>query len=162
MNDRQSDSTVTRRGFFQRAGVVAVTVSVPAWVWGCGSSQAAEPVAQSSSGGETAAASHTMGASNPSGGVGESASGSAVNDETRAQVAAFEAETVYTASAPGQWDGKAGSHVPQVTFRPGSVELFTNHGMSPEHWISAQYVKDQDGNLIAFAAHGGTDAEVII
>ncbi len=149
MNDRQSDSTVTRRGFFQRAGLVAVAVSVPAWVWGCGGSSEAAGVGETSSGGEAVADTT----------VDVSVAATGVSDEARAQVAALEAEAVYTASEPGPWEGKAGSHVPQVSFAVGSVALFTDHGMSPEHWIDAQYVKDQDGNLIAFAAHAGTDAE---
>ncbi|NOY89631.1 MAG: hypothetical protein GXP55_00380 [Deltaproteobacteria bacterium] len=154
MNDRQSDSKVTRRGFFQRAGVVAVTVSVPAWVWGCGSPEASEPANDATAGGEVPSDAADM-----SGALGERGAGPEVSDAQRAQIAAFEGESVFTATAPGPWEGKAGSHVPQVSFGPGRVELFTNHGMSPEHWIDAQYLKDQDGNVIAFAAHAGTDAE---
>lgn len=146
---------MTRRGFFQRAGLAAVTVSVPAWVWGCGGGAAATPgpAADTTSGGESADAMA------PDATMATADMGSAVSDEARAQVAAFEGETIYTAAAPGQWEGKAGSHVPQVSFQPGGVELFTDHGMSPEHWITAQYIKDQDGNLIAFTGHEGTDAE---
>ena len=152
---------MTRRGFFQHAGLAAVTVSVPAWVWGCGGGAAAtsEAANGTSSGGE---ATHTTGPGTVAPGTvapATAGAGSAVSDEARAQVATFEGETLYTAAAPGQWEGKAASHVPQVTFQPGGVELFTDHGMSPEHWITAQYVKDQDGNLIAFTGHEGTDAE---
>jgi len=151
MTEQKNESNLSRRGFFQRAGVAAVTVSVPAWVWGCGgtSPTSTEPAAEDTSGGEMAQpAPAPVAAATP-----------AVSDEARAQVAAFEAETIYTAAVPGQWEGKAGSHVPQVTFQPGGAELFTQHGMAAEHWIDAQYIKDQDGNLIAFAAHAGTDAE---
>jgi len=116
-----------------RTGVVAVTVAVPALAWSCSkkSTNAAE---------------------------GGAAKVSAADMES---VMALEKDGVYTATNPGPWAGKEKSHVPQVTFPAGqgSVELFTAHPMSPDHYISAQYVKDQDGKLIAFAAHQGTDAE---
>ena len=160
MSDQMSDSMVTRRGFFQRAGLVAVTVSVPTWVWGCGgTSDAAEPTSDASSGGEDTSATDTS-ATDTSGGLGMQGSVSTVDDAARARVTAFEAEGVLTAAQPGPWEGKAPGHVPQVTFQPGGgVELFTDHPMSPEHYITAQYVKDQDGNVLGFATHEGTDAE---
>ena len=145
MNDEERESRISRRGFMERAAVVAVTVSVPGWVVACGgSSDDAEPE-PTGGGGETT-------------GGGEATGGDvAATDADR--VAALEEGGVFTAAEPGQWTDKAPSHVPQVTFAEGIVELFTQHGMSPEHYITAQYVKDQDGALIGLATHEGTDAE---
>jgi len=140
MSDARSSMTLNRRGFLHEAGVVAVAVTVPSWVLGCGAGA-----------GERAPVRSVGLHGRPPCG--------AVSEEVCAQAAALEADAVYSAAQPGPWQGKAASHVPQVSFRSGAVELVTRHGMSPEHWIDAQYVRDQDGALIGFASHVGTDEE---
>ncbi len=124
-----------RRRFLKTASVVAVSVAVPATLWGCGKQGEDTPAA--------------------SGGSGEKAGNMA------AQVTKLEAEGILTMDAPGPWQGKQGSHIPQVTFHEGegAVTLFTKHGMSPRHWITAHYLRNQDGKLLAFQAYAGTDKE---
>ncbi|MFQ5748762.1 MAG: desulfoferrodoxin family protein [Planctomycetota bacterium] len=127
-----NENELSRRELL-RAGVAAVTVAVPALAWSCSNKNA-----DSSGGG-----------------------GAKVSAADLERIAELEKDGVFTAADPGPWAGKDKSHVPQVTFPAGqdSVELYTAHPMSPEHYITAQYVKDQDGNLIAFASHKGTDDE---
>ncbi len=81
--------------------------------------------------------------------------------ETSAMVSKFEAAGVMTMEHPGKWKGKEGSHIPQVTMHKGegAITLFTKHPMSPKHWITAHYLKDQDGKLIGFQLYEGTDKE---
>jgi len=123
------ESRISRRDLL-RTGVFAVTVAVPVLTWGC-------TTKKSESG------------------------GSKVPAADRDLVAKLEKDGIFTSTDPGPWAGKDKSHVPQVTFPAGSgsVELYTAHPMSPEHFITAHYVKDQDGNLIAFTAYKGTDGE---
>jgi len=126
-----NENRISRRDLL-RTGVFAVTVAVPALTWGC-----------------------TTKESESKGG------GAKISAADLERIAELEKDGVFTSADPGPWAGKDKSHVPQVTFPAGSgsVQLYTAHPMSPEHYITAQYVKDQDGKLIAFASHKGTDDE---
>ena len=42
---------------------------------------------------------------------------------------------VYTEQQQGQWEGKAGSHAPQVTVENGKVSVVTVHPMTEPHFI---------------------------
>jgi len=133
--DETKQGAMDRRGFLRTAGVVAVSLAVPATLWGCGKKGADSNAA--------------------TGGAGPNPSEMAV------QVAKLEADGLLTMDAPGKWTGKQGSHLPQVTFHEGegAATLFTKHGMSPRHWITAHYLRDQDGKLLALQTYAGTDKE---
>ena len=64
-----------------------------------------------------------------------------------------------TASAPGKWKGKEGSHVPTATFDGDSVTIFTKHPMSAEHYITTHYIKNQKGVVIGLKEFKPTDSE---
>lgn len=127
---------IGRRGFLKAAGVVAVSVAVPASLWSCNKQKQVEP----GKGGNAAKAG---------------------NADWTAEVAKLEADAIFTQEKPGKWDGKQGSHIPQVTFHEGegAVSLFTKHGMSESHWITAHYLRDQDGKLLGLQNYKGTDKE---
>lgn len=131
--------STNRRQFMQRSGLVAVTVAVPSWVLGCGGAPAAKEPA--GGGGDTP----------PAGGGDTSA--------WDAKAAELEGTGVLTTEAPGKWDGKAGSHAPQVSFAPGKVNVMTKHPMTEEHWITVHYVRDQGGTIIGLKEYAGTDPE---
>ena len=42
---------------------------------------------------------------------------------------------IYTQDDPGRWEGKQGSHVPQVAINGSKVSVVTKHPMSEEHFI---------------------------
>lgn len=42
---------------------------------------------------------------------------------------------LHTADEPGEFKGKEGSHVPQVTLSEGKAKVEVKHEMRPEHWI---------------------------
>lgn len=130
----KQSSRVERRGFLKTAGVVAVSFAVPASLWSCST----EPPKKAAGGG-----------------------GKEKGNDWAAQVAKLESEELLTKDKPGKWAGKEGSHLPQVTFHEGegAVTLFTKHGMSEAHWITAHYLRNQDGKLIGFQAYAGTDTE---
>jgi len=65
----------------------------------------------------------------------------------------------YTAAAPGKWKGKEGGHVPVASFEAGQVTIVTKHPMTPEHWITTHYIKNQKGVVIGLKEFTGTDPE---
>lgn len=132
----KQSSELDRRGFLKAAGVVAVSVAVPAGLWSCTTDEQKKPVVP-----------------------GKGAAGGMAANE--AAVAKLEAEEILTMEKPGKWKGKEAGHLPQVTFHEGegAVTLFTKHSMSEAHWITAHYLRDQDGKLLGFQAYKGTDAE---
>ena len=130
-----------RREFLKRSSLVAVTVAVPAWVLGCGSKS---PSPKGPGGGDMSGG--DMAAAEP-------------NSEWEARASELESNTVLTTAEPGDWDGKAGSHVPQVSFEDGAAVIFTGHPMTEEHWITVHYIKNQDGMVIGLQEYAGTDAE---
>jgi superoxide reductase len=66
---------------------------------------------------------------------------------------------VYTAAAPGKWQGKEGGHVPSASFEARQVTIVTKHPMTPEHWITTHYIKNQKGVVIGLKEFSGTDPE---
>jgi desulfoferrodoxin (superoxide reductase-like protein) len=65
---------------------------------------------------------------------------------------------IYTAMEPGKWKGKEGAHVPKATFESrGSVTIVTSHPMTPEHWITTHYIKNQNDVVIGLREFKGTD-----
>jgi superoxide reductase len=66
---------------------------------------------------------------------------------------------VNTASAPGKWQGKEGAHVPSASFEASGVTIVTKHPMTPEHWITTHYIKNQKGVVIGLTEFSGTDPE---
>jgi desulfoferrodoxin (superoxide reductase-like protein) len=65
----------------------------------------------------------------------------------------------YTADAPGKWKGKEGGHVPAASFEAGQVTIVTKHPMTPEHFITTHYIKNQKGVVIGLKEFSGTDPE---
>lgn len=73
--------------------------------------------------------------------------------------------TVYSKADPGKWAGKENGHTPSVVFNAnGTVTVKTAHVMTAEHWITMQYVKNQDGIVIALREHPNTNtaAELVL
>ena len=87
----------------------------------------------------------------------EAASGK--NDAWEARAKELEGKgPIYTAAAPGKWKGKEGSHVPVATFDSAGVTVVTKHPMTPEHWITTHYIKNEKGTVIGLKEFNGTDA----
>jgi superoxide reductase len=55
---------------------------------------------------------------------------------------------IYMQDDPGRWDGKQGSHVPQVTVTGSKVAVVTKHPMSAEHYIVKHSLVLVDGTYI--------------
>ena len=125
--------TLDRRAFLKTSAMYAVTLSVPATLWGCNKNKTTT----------NSGANHK----------------STAAWEAKAQQ--LESTGVLTTDAPGKWDGKAGSHVPQVSFQQGqgTVTIHTAHGMSPEHYITAHYIRDQDGKIIGMKEYTGNESD---
>ena len=81
------------------------------------------------------------------------------NDAWEARAKELEGKgPLYTAGAPGKWKGKEGSHVPVATFDSSGVTIVTKHPMTPEHWITTHYIKNEKGTVIGLKEFKGTDA----
>ena len=65
--------------------------------------------------------------------------------------------TALTWEDPGEWVDKAPSHVPSVTIEAGKATISTEHVMSNAHYITHQYLRDQDGVLIGLVEHANDD-----
>jgi desulfoferrodoxin (superoxide reductase-like protein) len=87
----------------------------------------------------------------------EAASGKNEAWEARAKELEGKGPT-YTAAAPGKWKGKEGSHVPVATFDSAGVTVVTKHPMTPEHWITTHYIKNEKGTVIGLKEFKGTDS----
>jgi superoxide reductase len=66
---------------------------------------------------------------------------------------------VYTASNPGKWDKKVGSHLPSVTVEGNKVTLFTKHGMAAKHYIVRHTLVLEDGTVVGAKVFSPTDKE---
>jgi desulfoferrodoxin (superoxide reductase-like protein) len=73
----------------------------------------------------------------------------------------LESGGVLTQTNPGAFAGKEAAHVPQVTYdsRSQTVVVFTDHPMAKDHWITTQYIRNQDGVVIGLKEYSGGDAE---
>ena len=54
----------------------------------------------------------------------------------------------YSASEPGRWEGKAGSHAPVVSVNGNSVIVETKHGMAEMHYIVKHTVVTESGEVL--------------
>lgn len=54
---------------------------------------------------------------------------------------------IYTEEDQGKWQGKAGSHVPQVSVDGSRVTIKTNHPMSEPHFIVRHTLVLEDGTV---------------
>ncbi|MEM9494157.1 MAG: hypothetical protein AAGC55_33735, partial [Myxococcota bacterium] len=65
------------------------------------------------------------------------------------------------------WEGKAGSHAPQVTVATGGggIEALTPHVQGteekPGHFITCQFVEGSDGTVFDFRIYTRTDADQV-
>ncbi len=64
---------------------------------------------------------------------------------------------VYSKDQQGQWEGKAGSHAPEVTVAGGKVIVTTLHPMSEAHFIVRHTVVLADGKVIGGATFTAAD-----
>jgi superoxide reductase len=64
---------------------------------------------------------------------------------------------IYTEKNQGQWQNKAGSHLPKVTVKGNKVSLVTPHGMSEQHYIVRHTLVDQNGNVIGAKTFSPSD-----
>lgn len=64
---------------------------------------------------------------------------------------------VYTAENPGKWDGKQGSHAPQVTITGSTVTAATKHPMSSAHYIVRHTLVLEDGTYVGAKTFTPTD-----
>lgn len=64
---------------------------------------------------------------------------------------------IYTAANPGKWDGKQGSHAPQVTIANGKVMAATKHPMSSSHFIVRHTLILADGTFVGGKTFTPTD-----
>lgn len=60
---------------------------------------------------------------------------------------------IFTADNPGIWEGRAGSHAPEITVTPGGaygrkVIIKTNHGMTEPHFIVRHTLVLADGTFV--------------
>jgi desulfoferrodoxin (superoxide reductase-like protein) len=137
--------SVTRRNLLKASGFAAIAATAPAWVWGCRgeSEQGPEP-----------AQPEPMKPPPATGGESE-----AGNDDWEAKAAQLEKRGVFTIDNPGKWAGKEKAHVPIIRLdqAEGKVTVFTDHPMSPAHYITTHYVKDQDGRIFGLKSFTGRD-----
>lgn len=55
---------------------------------------------------------------------------------------------IYSEKEQGMWEGKAISHIPQVTVEGRNVTLFTKHGMSEKHYIVRHTLVSESGEVL--------------
>jgi superoxide reductase len=55
---------------------------------------------------------------------------------------------LYTTANPGQWSGKAGSHVPLISIDGRQVTITTPHPMSQDHYIVRHTLVLSDGTVV--------------
>ncbi len=54
----------------------------------------------------------------------------------------------YSASEPGRWEGKAGSHAPVVSVDGNRVTVETKHGMAEMHYIVKHTIVTASGEVL--------------
>jgi superoxide reductase len=82
------------------------------------------------------------------------------NRPARAEAAAvMPSGIVYTEASPGKWEGKAGSHAPQVSVDGMKVGVATKHPMSEKHFIVRHTLVAADGTVVGAKTFFPTDAE---
>ena len=73
--------------------------------------------------------------------------------------ASLPAGIVYTEASQGKWEGKAGSHAPQVAVDGKKVAVATKHPMSEKHFIVRHTLVAADGTVVGAKTFFPTDAE---
>jgi superoxide reductase len=79
----------------------------------------------------------------------------------RAASGGFPPGVIYTSASQGKWEGKAGSHAPQVEVKGGSVSITTAHPMSAGHYIVRHTLVAPDGTVIGAKTFSPTDTEAV-
>ncbi len=64
---------------------------------------------------------------------------------------------LYSEADQGMWQGKAGSHAPQVTVSGGKATVVTAHSMSAEHFIVRHTLVAADGTVVGSRTFGPED-----
>lgn len=83
-----------------------------------------------------------------------------LNRPARAEAAAaMPSGIVYTEASQGKWEGKAGSHAPQVAVEGTKVGIVTKHPMSEKHFIVRHTLVAADGTVLGAKTFFPTDAE---
>ena len=95
-------------------------------------------------------------------GVGDPGGGDEGTPEWEAEARALEDPMVYDSTTQWMGEDKAAAHVPKVTLADGTLLVLVDHPMTPEHYITTIYVRDQDDVIISFVEYtqpaAGTDA----
>jgi len=68
---------------------------------------------------------------------------------------------VYTVNNPGQWNGKAKGHAPEVTIEGKTVSITTNHVMTSEHYIVRHSLVAEDGTVLGATTFSPADKKAI-
>lgn len=66
---------------------------------------------------------------------------------------------IFTEEQQGKWEGKAGSHVPNIKVNGNKVTLLTAHGMSNSHYIVRHTLVDKAGTMIGAKTFSGDDVK---
>lgn len=77
--------------------------------------------------------------------------------EARASELIARSVVLYNTRAPGKWAGKEGTHTPVASFAAGMVTITTPHPMTPEHYVTTHFVKNQDGVVVGLKEFQPTD-----
>ncbi len=64
---------------------------------------------------------------------------------------------IYTQDDPGRWEGKQGTHVPQVMVTGSKVTVVTKHPMSNEHFIVRHTLVLANGTYVGSKTFTPTD-----
>ena len=67
----------------------------------------------------------------------------------------------YSASEPGRWEGKAGSHAPVVSVDGSSVTIETKHGMAEMHYIVKHTLVTSSGEVLGESVFSPKDKKAI-
>jgi superoxide reductase len=64
---------------------------------------------------------------------------------------------IYTQDNPGRWEGKQGSHLPQIKVTGAKVVVVTKHPMSNEHFIVRHTLVLENGTYVGSKTFTPTD-----
>lgn len=67
----------------------------------------------------------------------------------------------YSASEPGRWEGKAGSHAPVVSVDGNKVTIETKHGMEEMHYIVKHSLVTSSGEVLGEQVFFPSDKKAI-
>lgn len=66
-----------------------------------------------------------------------------------------------TASAPGEFAGKEGKHVPKLELKDGKATITVGHGMEEAHWIQYIWAKNEAGKVLGSVKLAHTDTPTL-